>query len=125
MHTRNLPHNARSIVVRRVRWFIREWMIGWHQGHKERARRDAIRHELAENKWRCREVQTTVAPPVVRVHDHPPYRPPCNERDAHGQLRGACLNDDGTSVTTPAGGHKSTRRADTSQPTRDTAPRGR
>lgn len=31
-----------------------------------------------------------------RVHDHPPYRPPCNERDVDGQLRGACLNDNGT-----------------------------
>ena len=32
---------------------------------------------------------------VTRVHDHPPYRPVCNERLVDGQLRGACLNDDG------------------------------
>lgn len=36
------------------------------------------------------------------VHDHAPYRPMCNERIVDGQLRGACLNDDGTSVTPPA-----------------------
>ena len=39
-----------------------------------------------------------------RVHNHPPYRPVCNERDVDGQLRGACLNDDGTSVTPPGQG---------------------
>lgn len=32
----------------------------------------------------------------VRVHNHPPYRPVCNERVVDGQLRGACLNDDGS-----------------------------
>jgi hypothetical protein len=32
----------------------------------------------------------------VSVHDHPPYRPMCSERMVNGQLRGACLNDDGT-----------------------------
>lgn len=37
-----------------------------------------------------------------RVHNHPPYRPVCNERDVNGQLRGACLNDDGTGVLPPA-----------------------
>lgn len=32
-----------------------------------------------------------------RVHNHPPYRPACNERRLDdGQLRGACLNDDGS-----------------------------
>lgn len=38
-------------------------------------------------------------PQVRRVHDHGPWRPMCNERDVLGQLRGACLNDDGTSRT--------------------------
>lgn len=32
----------------------------------------------------------------MAVHNHPPYRPVCNERVIDGQLRGACLNDDGT-----------------------------
>lgn len=31
-----------------------------------------------------------------RVHIHPPYEPTCNERRVDGQLRGACLNDDGS-----------------------------
>jgi hypothetical protein len=32
-----------------------------------------------------------------RVHNHAPYRPTCNERRLDdGQLRGACLNDDGS-----------------------------
>lgn len=31
-----------------------------------------------------------------RVHNHFPYNPPCNEREVGGQLRGACLNDDGS-----------------------------
>ena len=35
----------------------------------------------------------------MTVHNHPPYEPPCNERTVDGQLRGACLNDDGTPVT--------------------------
>ena len=30
------------------------------------------------------------------VHNHPPYEPTCNERRVDGQLRGACLNDDGS-----------------------------
>lgn len=38
------------------------------------------------------------------VHDHPAYRPSCNERVIDGQLRGACLNDDGSSVTPPGTG---------------------
>lgn len=33
--------------------------------------------------------------PNRRVHNHPPYEPICNERRVGGQLRGACLNDDG------------------------------
>ena len=33
---------------------------------------------------------------VSRVHNHRPYQPVCNERLVDGQLRGACLNDDGT-----------------------------
>lgn len=33
---------------------------------------------------------------VARVHNHPPYRPTCNERQVGNHLRGACLNDDGT-----------------------------
>jgi hypothetical protein len=32
----------------------------------------------------------------MTVHNHPPYRPVCNERSVDGQLRGACLNDDGS-----------------------------
>ena len=35
-------------------------------------------------------------PPERRVHNHAPYRPACNEREVGGQLRGACLNDDGS-----------------------------
>lgn len=31
-----------------------------------------------------------------RVHNHPPYEPLCPERCVDGQLRGACLNDDGS-----------------------------
>ena len=34
----------------------------------------------------------------MTVHNHPPYRPMCNERTVDGQLRGACLSDDGTPV---------------------------
>lgn len=37
----------------------------------------------------------------MTVHDHPPYRPACNERTVDGQLRGACLNDDGTPKVLP------------------------
>lgn len=34
---------------------------------------------------------------VRRVHNHPPYRPACAERSLPGgQLRGACLNADGS-----------------------------
>lgn len=33
---------------------------------------------------------------MSQVHNHQPYRPACNERVVNGQLRGACLNDDGT-----------------------------
>jgi hypothetical protein len=34
---------------------------------------------------------------VVGVHNHPPYRPVCNERiTPEGVRRGACLNDDGS-----------------------------
>lgn len=40
-----------------------------------------------------------LSPPAAQmpplVHDHPPYRPTCNERLVGTQLRGACLNDDG------------------------------
>lgn len=32
-----------------------------------------------------------------RVHNHRPFDPSCNERNVGGQLRGACLNDDGSS----------------------------
>ena len=34
----------------------------------------------------------------TRVHNHPPYEPPCNERSVAGQLRGACLHDDGSTA---------------------------
>src|SRR5690349_2016208 len=40
---------------------------------------------------------TPAARPAADLfHNHPPYRPMCNEREVDGQLRGACLNDDGT-----------------------------
>lgn len=42
--------------MRWVRWFVREWMIGWHQGHKERRYASARKHEAAENRWRESEV---------------------------------------------------------------------
>lgn len=29
----------------------------------------------------------------MTVHNHPPYRPVCNERVVDGQLRGACMTD--------------------------------
>lgn len=32
----------------------------------------------------------------MSVHNHAPWRPICNERDVDSQLRGACLDDDGT-----------------------------
>jgi hypothetical protein len=38
-----------------VRWLIREWMIGWHQGGKERHERLAQRHRVREDSWRCRD----------------------------------------------------------------------
>ena len=45
----------------------------------------------------CSCSDPTTAPVAgQRVHNHPPYRPPCAEREVDGQLRGACLNDDGT-----------------------------
>lgn len=31
-----------------------------------------------------------------RVHNYPSHRTPCSERLVDGQLRGACLNDDGS-----------------------------
>lgn len=36
-----------------------------------------------------------IRPQGQRVHNHPPYRPNCNERIVNGKLRGACLEDDG------------------------------
>lgn len=40
-------------------------------------------------------------PAETRVHNHAPWRPMCAERRlSDGQLRGACLNDDGTDVAT-------------------------
>jgi hypothetical protein len=39
--------------------------------------------------------------PSSNVHNHPPHRPNCNERRVNGQLRGACLNDDGTAAVSP------------------------
>lgn len=44
--------------------------------------------EEYEDDWRL----------MGRVHNHRPYRPVCNERlvGRGAQLRGACLNDDGT-----------------------------
>lgn len=49
-----------------------------------------------------RVVATTIEernnpPAEPHVHNHPPHRPMCNERRLpDGQLRGACLNDDGS-----------------------------
>lgn len=41
----------------------------------------------------------------MTVHNHRPWQPMCNERVVEGQLRGACLNDDGSpradQMTTP------------------------
>lgn len=40
----------------------------------------------------------TVHEVTTRVHNHAPWAPMCNERRLpSGQLRGACLHDDGTS----------------------------
>lgn len=38
-----------------VRWFVREWMIGWHQGAKDRHNQAALRHHVAEDRWRVWE----------------------------------------------------------------------
>lgn len=38
------------------------------------------------------------------VHNHPPYRPPCNERVVDGRLRGACLSDLATPPAEPDAG---------------------
>lgn len=68
----------------------------WH-GAAEWLRRRADAFEVAL----AHVEQTTPTSPGL-VHDHAPYRPVCNERRlADGRLRGACLNDDGTSVTSP------------------------
>lgn len=51
-----------------------------------------------------RRVADLIDPPQSasqRVHNHEPYRPSCNERRVGGQLRGACLNDDGTTADAP------------------------
>lgn len=37
-----------------LRWFVREWMIGWHQGHAERAEATAQRHRAAEQHWKAK-----------------------------------------------------------------------
>lgn len=42
----------------------------------------------------CEDRREAALPPLV--HNHLPYRPPCAEREVDGQLRGACLNDDGS-----------------------------
>lgn len=42
------------------------------------------------------EADLATGSPTHRVHNHPPYRPACTERQVNGQLRGACLNDDGS-----------------------------
>jgi hypothetical protein len=42
----------------------------------------------------CEDRREAALPPLV--HNHFPYRPPCAERVVDGQLRGACLNDDGS-----------------------------
>lgn len=51
-------------------------------------------------------ISASLRAPTSHVHDHLPYRPVCNERDVDGQLRGACLNDNGSVITPPAGGEQ-------------------
>lgn len=46
-----------------------------------------------------RPLKPRTTPADTRVHNHPPYRPACNERTVNGQLRGACLNDNGTDAS--------------------------
>ena len=53
---------------------------------------DSHPHDEPSEKPRTRPA----ARPAARVHNHAPYRPACNERNVDGQLRGACLNDDGS-----------------------------
>lgn len=48
-----------------------------------------------ERSKRARDLSVG-APVISRVHNHLPWRPMCNERVVDGQLRGACLNDDGS-----------------------------
>lgn len=58
---------------------------------------------LCDARLCVEQIRNIVAPAVDkqstavrRVHNHPPYRPVCNERRLpDGQLRGACLTDDG------------------------------
>ena len=54
----------------------------------------------------------------MSVHNHPPYRPWCDERTVNGQLRGACLSDDGTPSFFPAGTSKQPRAPFFFHPTR-------
>lgn len=35
-------------------------------------------------------------PDLQPGHNHPPFRPSCPERSVAGQVRGECLNDDGS-----------------------------
>lgn len=74
-----------------LRWLLISWVVfvlvlhlltaaGWNPA--EASRREATRAHTSS----------------PRVHDHPPHRPPCSERLVDGFiLRGACLNDDGSS----------------------------
>lgn len=52
--------------MNRLRWFIREAMIGWHQGGKEKHEKRRYRHEMAEMKWRCSDGSTRVEPALDR-----------------------------------------------------------
>jgi hypothetical protein len=68
----------------------------WATYSAEREGRDGS--ELI-NPYRADRLATdTAAPAVLRVHNHPPYEPTCNERRVDGHLRGACLNDDGSDL---------------------------
>lgn len=86
----------------RVGALVDVWTYGYFPGAPSQRYADALRaalsapvsasqdHDGAEGQgeWPHR--------PEWHVHNHPPYEPTCNERRVDGQLRGACLNDDGS-----------------------------
>lgn len=70
-----MKHRKPRLTQRLYDALVVEWMIGWHQGHKERRQRDAHRHSVAERKWRARRPRQpwpirpgdTFVGPFVRV----------------------------------------------------------